>query len=441
MRRILPYRNTVVRRARTTATAAPGPSIRRSPGTASRRCSRAARPRGRSPSTARGGSCSPAPRSGPTSTSRSLDSSRAGRSTARSAVTGGSGWTSVPTTRRSTSRSPTGRSWWWVSGTARPARSGSCCDSTRTGRSTDSFGGDGRGHGLRATVRAGDAPSRSSRADRILVGGSVSNGMNESWAFARYLVGGGLDRSFGGDGRVTMSLSMTNEEVQDRSSSGRRGSSRAATRSGTYLPRFAIAKLRFDGGRVPSFGNNGVRVVNLGPGADSAYGLAIQDDGKPVLAGYASSNGRADWGLVRLGAGGSLDGWFSGDGIVTTAFTPSYELATSVAMQSDGRIVVVGRVHGPSGTRRPGGRAVQSRRSSRSVVLRQREGAVRPVRRQGRRSGRAGPRGRISRRRRRDEGHRPADDRLPALHLRPAGSLRRGLTRPGGVWNDRLQDV
>jgi uncharacterized delta-60 repeat protein len=184
---------------------------------------------------------------------------------------------------------------------------------------------------------------------RVLVGGSVSNGMNESWAFARYLVGGGLDHSFGGDGRVTMSLSMTNEEVETlvvRST----GIIAGGYAERNFLPTFAIAKLRFDGSRVQSFGNNGVRVVNLGPGADSAYGLAIQEDGKPILAGYASSDGRADWGVVRLRTRGSLDGSFSGDGIVTTAFTPSYELAASVAMQSDGRIVVVGRVHGPGGS-------------------------------------------------------------------------------------------
>jgi uncharacterized delta-60 repeat protein len=184
---------------------------------------------------------------------------------------------------------------------------------------------------------------------RILVGGSVSNGTNESWAFARYLVGGGLDHSFGGDGRVTMSLSMSNEEVETlvlRPTSILAGG--YAERN--FLPTFAIAKLRYDGGRVSSFGSNGVRVVNLGPGADSAYGMAVQDDGKPVLAGYASSDGRADWGLVRFRVGGSLDGAFGGDGIVTTAFTPSYELAAAVSMQADGKIVVAGRVHGPGGS-------------------------------------------------------------------------------------------
>ena len=185
--------------------------------------------------------------------------------------------------------------------------------------------------------------------DRILVGGSASGGLHERWAFARYLSGGALDSSFGGDGRVTMSLSLSGEEVQDLVIDSGEILAAGYAESG-FLPRFAIAKLRSDGSRVASFGTNGVKFVSVGVGADAAFGLAVQADGKPVLAGYASSGGRADWGVVRLGAGGGLDGGFGGGGIVTTAFTPAYELAASVAVQPDGRIVVVGRARGPSGT-------------------------------------------------------------------------------------------
>jgi uncharacterized delta-60 repeat protein len=184
---------------------------------------------------------------------------------------------------------------------------------------------------------------------RIVVGGSVSDGTSENWALARYLSNGGLDTSFGGDGRVTLSLSVTGEQIQDlviRST----WIMAAGYAESSSLPRFAVAKLHLDGSRAVAFGSRGVRLVNLGAGADSAFGLAVQPDGRPVLAGYASNDGRADWGVVRLGIGGRNDGSFGGDGIVTTAFTPSYELASSVALQSDGRIVVVGKAKGPSGT-------------------------------------------------------------------------------------------
>ncbi len=213
----------------------------------------------------------------------------------------------------------------------------------------DSFGGDG--------IVFTDFSRRFEHATavaiqsngKILVGGSVSNGTTENWAFARYLSGGALDHSFGDDGRVTMSLSASGEQVQDlvvRSTAILAG----GYAESAYLPRFAVAKLHLDGSRVRPFGRRGVKLVNLGAGADSAYGLAVQADGKPVLAGYASHDGRADWGVVRLHAGGGTDGSFGGDGVVTTAFTSAYELASAVAMQPDGRILVAGRARGPSGT-------------------------------------------------------------------------------------------
>jgi uncharacterized delta-60 repeat protein len=184
---------------------------------------------------------------------------------------------------------------------------------------------------------------------KIVVGGSSAHGIFENWVLARYLAGGALDRTFGGDGRVAMSLSRTGEEVQDVLVEGTAIFAGGYAES-SYLPGFAIAKLRLDGRRATAFGKNGVRIVNVGPGADSAFGLTVQWDGKPVMAGYASNGGRADWGVARLRTGGGLDGSFSGNGVLTTSFTAAYELAASVAMQPDGKIVVVGRARGVSAT-------------------------------------------------------------------------------------------
>jgi uncharacterized delta-60 repeat protein len=177
----------------------------------------------------------------------------------------------------------------------------------RSGGTRDtSFGGDG--------VVFTDFGRRFERANavaiqpdgRIVAGGSVSDGTRESWSFARYLSGGALDSSFGGDGRVTMSLSTSGEQVQDVVVRSERIFAAGYAESGS-LPVFAVAKLRLDGGR-------------------------------------------ADWGLVRLHPGGARDGSFGGDGVVTTAFTPGYELASSVAMQADGRILAAGKARGSSGT-------------------------------------------------------------------------------------------
>jgi uncharacterized delta-60 repeat protein len=220
----------------------------------------------------------------------------------------------------------------------------------RSGGARDrTFGGDGVVFtDLGRRFQGADAVAMQSKG-RILVGGSISNGTTETWAFARYRSGGARDRSFGGDGRVVLSLSVSAEEVQDLAVTGT-GIVAAGYAERRFLPRFAVAKLHLDGTRARGFGNRGVRLVDLGPGGDAAFGLAVQPDGKPVLAGYASAGGRTDWGVVRLTAGGRLDGGFGGDGIVTTPFTAAYEFAQAVAIQGNGRIVVAGSAHGPGGT-------------------------------------------------------------------------------------------
>jgi uncharacterized delta-60 repeat protein len=80
----------------------------------------------------------------------------------------------------------------------------------RSGGARDrTFGGDGVVFtDLGRRFQGADAVAMQSKG-RILVGGSISNGTTEAWAFARYRSGGARDRSFGGDGRVVLSLSVS----------------------------------------------------------------------------------------------------------------------------------------------------------------------------------------------------------------------------------------
>ncbi|MCI0552868.1 MAG: DUF5050 domain-containing protein, partial [Anaerolineae bacterium] len=66
--------------------------------------------------------------------------------------------------------------------------------------------------------------------------------------------------------------------------------------------------------------------------------LAIQADGRIVVAGETSS----DFALARYNADGSPDAGFGSNGLVTTDFAASGDVAHSLAIQADGRIVVVG---------------------------------------------------------------------------------------------------
>ena len=71
--------------------------------------------------------------------------------------------------------------------------------------------------------------------------------------------------------------------------------------------------------------------------------LALQGDGKILVAGNAPVGGSTGFALMRLGANGSPDNGFGTAGLATTAFTTLDDLGGAIAVQADGRILVAGR--------------------------------------------------------------------------------------------------
>jgi uncharacterized delta-60 repeat protein len=83
-------------------------------------------------------------------------------------------------------------------------------------------------------------------------------------------------------------------------------------------------------------------IVKTGIRVDSrAKAVVVQNDGKVIAAGYSSSGGNNDFALARYNVNGSLDSSFDNDGKVTTPVRENSEI-TSMALQSDGKIVVAG---------------------------------------------------------------------------------------------------
>ena len=107
---------------------------------------------------------------------------------------------------------------------------------------------------------------------------------------------------------------------------------------------FAVSRHNPDGTPDPTFGNNG-RVTTDFPGlAAVASSVVIQPDGKLLVAGGAFPNFTflGDFVLVRYTATGALDPSFGNGGIVVTSFPGQGSYANDVALQPDGRIVAAG---------------------------------------------------------------------------------------------------
>lgn len=111
-----------------------------------------------------------------------------------------------------------------------------------------------------------------------------------------------------------------------------------------------IAVLRFndDGSIDPSFGNDGRVVIDISNSNDFIYSMALQSDGKLVLAGktFTDISGGIYSRLlvVRLLANGLPDSSFAGDGIYNFDYSANGEALYNVAVLPDGKILAAGTV-------------------------------------------------------------------------------------------------
>jgi uncharacterized delta-60 repeat protein len=98
-----------------------------------------------------------------------------------------------------------------------------------------------------------------------------------------------------------------------------------------------------------SFNGTGKVTTPIGSGYDFGHSVAVQSDGRIVVAGVSyNASGNADIALVRYTSTGTLDTSFNGTGKVTTPIGSGYS-TSSVAVQSDGKIVVAGSYRNASG--------------------------------------------------------------------------------------------
>ena len=165
---------------------------------------------------------------------------------------------------------------------------------------------------------------------KIVVAGFGPGG----FSLVRYMTGGSLDPSFGTGGVVT-TFFRGNDGVQALVIQPD-GKIVAAGSAGGFGD-FALARYNPDGTLDASFGAGG-KVTTGFPGRSSAFGVALQGDGKIVAAGQGQG-GFFD--LARYNLDGTLDPSFGAGGLVQTSFG-SGGSATSVAIQADGKIVAAG---------------------------------------------------------------------------------------------------
>ncbi len=91
-----------------------------------------------------------------------------------------------------------------------------------------------------------------------------------------------------------------------------------------------------------TFDGDGKVTTPIGSGADEIHALALQADGKIVVAGYAWNGSNDDFALARYNTNGTLDTTFGAGGKVVTPIGASNDQANALALQADGKMVVAG---------------------------------------------------------------------------------------------------
>jgi uncharacterized delta-60 repeat protein len=181
---------------------------------------------------------------------------------------------------------------------------------------------------------------------RIVVVGSARVAGNNDFAVVRYLSNGTVDTSFGTQGRTTTDFFAAGDRafavvVQPDNSIVVVGDAISGGRSD-----FAIARYDANGAIDSAFGGggNGKRTTDIAGGADIAKNVVLENGGTILVTGtisIGSSSALGNTGLARYSATGMPDASLGTNGNVSI---PLMSLGDGLALQADGRILVAGNV-------------------------------------------------------------------------------------------------
>ena len=221
------------------------------------------------------------------------------------------------------------------------------CDARNFAAADTSFDGDGK---VVTAINGGGSQNDVVRAvalqqnGKILVAGYTATASGDNFLLMRYLANGTLDPTFGTAGKVTTDFGSSDQAYA------------MAVRSDDFIVLagvsggdFAVAMYQPDGSIFNGFNGNGRRSYSIGNNQDIARGVAIQQDGRMVVAGYTFGGGAEgnNFAVIRLNEDSSLNPAFGSSGkvIINVAGSANDE-AYAVALDAQERILLGGMATG-----------------------------------------------------------------------------------------------
>jgi uncharacterized delta-60 repeat protein len=178
---------------------------------------------------------------------------------------------------------------------------------------------------------------------KVIAGGSYKNESTpHQFALARYNSNGTLDSTFGQSGKV-MTFVGTGDAFPFAIVLQSNGRIVLAGYSCTQGHDFSLVGYTSNGTVDSTFGNGGFMATDFSAASDDvAYAMTMQSDGKLVVGGRTGEYPAFNFGVARYSSDGQLDQSFGTGGKVTTDFFGSTDNGYAVALQRNGRIILAG---------------------------------------------------------------------------------------------------
>lgn len=187
---------------------------------------------------------------------------------------------------------------------------------------------------------------------RIIAAGlTYSSVSNYDYALAGYRITDGHADYFGTGGKTVTAISNSIDlaealAIQPDGKIVVAGS----TQTGGITRAFSVARYSFAGQLDATFGTGGKAIIPVSTGLGGATALTLQPDGKILLAGYSDVHIHGEFATVRLTKTGVPDTSFGVNGIVKTTIGKFRSYAGAIVVQPDKKILVGGNFGDATGT-------------------------------------------------------------------------------------------
>ncbi|HRI62300.1 MAG TPA: T9SS type A sorting domain-containing protein [Saprospiraceae bacterium] len=178
----------------------------------------------------------------------------------------------------------------------------------------------------------------------VLSGSLYSAATGQDIVVFRVLPNGDMDDTFGDNGKVLTNLGTANEAgwvlaLQPD------GKILVAGYKGALTSQNSMFLLRYlsDGSLDSTFGSGGINTLSFSETQDQPNAMHVMPDSSILLTGaFQIPQGNYDFVLIRCKADGALDTSFGDGGILRYDMSPGYDISSRIVLQSDGKIVLVG---------------------------------------------------------------------------------------------------